>query len=69
MHLPFDVTLAPRRPECFANGVDIPFEASGEAGQCGTLCSVEPCWQRLQAAVAKDPEEARGKLGEPTDLG
>ncbi len=64
MHLPFDVTLAPRKPECFANGVDVPFESSSEARQCGTSCSVEPCWQRIQ-----DAEEACVKLADPADLG
>lgn len=64
--LAFYMALAPRESESFTHGVDIPFEASGEAGQGGTPCSLKPSPKRLQAAVAED---ARGKLGEPTDLG
>ena len=42
VYLPFDVTLAPGQSERFADGVDIPLEASGEAFQGGTSCGVKP---------------------------
>ena len=42
VNLSFDVALAPRQSECFAHGVDIPFETSGEAFQGGTSCGVKP---------------------------
>ena len=67
--LAFDVALTPWQSEGLAHGIDVPFEACGEALQGGTSCGFKPCWQRLQAAFAEDAEEACSKLRDFTDLG
>ncbi len=43
MDLAFDVPLAPWHSECFADGVDVLFQTSGEARQDGTWCGFKPC--------------------------
>ena len=69
MDLAFDVTLGPGQFESCAHGVDVSFHARGEACQGGVSCSFQPSLQRIQAAFAKDAEEARGKLCDLADLG
>jgi hypothetical protein len=69
MHLPFDMTLAPRQPDRFSHGVQVPFKSSREAGQGGPSCSFKPAWERLHASFTEDAEEVHGKLCDSTDLG